>query len=76
MTERSDMMRRAAEAISSAWDEASAEGVASDVIAETGVHALFARMLSQDGEAAATSLLEEVRLALNCGHYLPDTAIQ
>ena len=71
-----EQMRVTAEVFADAWDEASAEGIAPDLIAGAAAHALFARVLEQAGAEQAETLVSEISRALECGHYLPETAIQ
>lgn len=71
-----EQLRVTAEVFSDAWEEASAEGIAPELIAEAAAHALFARVLNQAGEERASGLLKEIGEAVACGQYLPETSIQ
>lgn len=71
-----EQMRVTAEVFADAWDEATAEGIAPALVAGAAAHALFARVLEQAGSDEAETLLAEIGRALECGHYLPETAIQ
>ena len=71
-----EQMRVTAEVFADAWDEASAEGIAPNLIAGAAAHALFAHLLGESGAGEAEALVAEITQAIACGHYLPETSIQ
>lgn len=73
---RNEKMRVSAAMFDAAWHEALAEGIEPGLVAEAAAHALFAQLLGEAGLEAAEELVGEIALALECGHYLPDNAIQ
>lgn len=73
---RDEKMRLSAEMFDATWREAVAEGIEPRLVAEAAAHALFAQLLHEAGLEVAEELVGEIALALECGHYLPDNAIQ
>ena len=73
---RDEKMRVSAEMFDAAWRDAIAEGIEPRLVAEAAAHALFSQLMRESGSEAAEELAGEIALALECGHYLPDHAIQ
>ena len=73
---RDEKMRVSAAMFDAAWAEALAEGIEPGLVAEAAAHALFGQLFREAGLEVAEELVGEIALALECGHYLPEHAIQ
>lgn len=73
---REEKLRVSDEMFSATWEEALAEGIEPGLVAEAAAHALFRQLHREAGVDAAKRLADEIALAIECGHYLPESAIQ